>query len=321
MRGKIDIKDNKILFALDKDSRIGLPELARQVGLSKEVVFHRLNKLVKKDIILRFHTVSASYRLGLIAFKVYLRLQDISKREYEGIERYLIACDDVFWVASCKGRWDLMFGVWARSIEDFFKIHDAILDRFSKHIQEKELSIGRRTVQYNRRWMYYDQLEPVEFDFGENEPSAKLDEEDHKILNILVDDSRTKIVEMAKKTGISSDMVSYRIRKMEQDRIIRGYKCLFNAKELGYVTCKSFVFFKNINEEKKRAFLEYFKMVPQSINVVTTFAPWDLELMFEVDDFEQFYVIMEDIKERFKDIVKFYESVLITSEPKQVFIK
>ena len=317
---KIDLKDKKILFELDKNSRISISDLARKVRLSKEVVFHRLNKLVENKIILKFHTVSASYRFGLVAYKVYLKLQDISVEEYNELQKYLLQKNDVFWIGNSKGKWDLMFGVWATNIEQFFKVHDEILEKYSKYIQEKELSIGRKTLQYNRRWIYSDNTHPQEFDFGENESMINLDKDDKKILDMLVSNSRIKIVDIASQTKLSTDVVAYRIKKMEKEKIIRGYKCLFNAKELGYVTCKSFIFFKNITEEKKKTFLEYFKQIPQSVNAVITFAPWDAELMFEVDNFEHFYDIMEDIKEKFKEIIKYYESALITSEPKQSFM-
>ena len=213
-----------------------------------------------------------------------------------------------------------MFGVLAANIEEFFKIHDGLMDRFSIYVQEKEFSISRRSLQFNRRWFYDDKSAVSVFDFGEKDPKIDLDPQSKKVLDILAQNSRTKIVDIASKSGLSNDVVSYTIKRMEREGMIKGYKCLLNPSKLGFVTCKSFVYFKNINEVKKAAFVEYTKMIPQCINIVITFAPWDLEIMFEVDNFEHFYTIMEDIKERFKDIVKLYNGLLITSEPKQVFV-
>jgi Lrp/AsnC family leucine-responsive transcriptional regulator len=318
---KLDIKDKKILYELDKNSRISLTDLAKKLKTSKEVVHYRINNLVKKKIILKFHTVPSSYRFGMVAYKVYLRLQDISKEKYDELISYLLKDKDVFWIGVSRGRWDLMFGVWAKNIEQFFKIHDQLLEKFSRYLQEKELSIGRESLQYNRRWMYYDTLTPTEFNFGEKDSQIILDEEDNKILDKIVNNSREKIINISSKTKISPDMVSYRIKKMEKEKIIRGYKCLLNSSELGFVTCKAFVFFKNINEQKKAEFINYCKMLPNTINIVITFAPWDLEIMFETKDYESYLKIMDDVKEKFKDIIRFYDSVIITSEPKQVFMK
>lgn len=317
---KLDLKDKKILFELDKNSRASLPEIAKKVRLSKEVVFHRINRLVDEEVILKFHTVPASYRFGITAYKIYLRLSNISKESFDEFIDYLIKNKEVFWIGTCKGRWDLMFGIWARTIEDFFMIHDKILDKFSKYIQDKELSISRENLQYNRRWFFYDTLDPVEFNFGEKEEKVELDGKDRQILDLLTDNSRMKLVDISGRLRLSPKVVAYRVKEMEKKGIIKGYKLLLNPSLMGFCTCKAFVYFKNINEEKKKEFIEHCKRLPNMINIVVTFAPWDLEMMFETKTYEEYFEIMDDVKERFKGIIKIYDSVLISSEPKQRFL-
>ncbi len=318
---KLDLRDKKILFELDKNSRISLSELARKLKTSKEVVHYRLNNLIKNKIILKFHTVPATYRFGLTAYKVYLRLSDYSEQDYNELINYLLSNQDVFWVGVCKGVWDLIFGIWAKNLEEFFKIHDEILHRFSRFIQEKELSISRESFQYNRRWMYNDNSPIIEFNFGEKEEKIELDKKDKAILDELVSDSRKSIVDISRITKLSVDIVRYRIRTMEKEGIIKGYKCLLNPYKVGFTTCKAFVFFKNISEDKKKEFIDYCKFLDNTVNIITTFAPWDLEIMFETKSYEEYFKIMDDIKEKFNNIVKFYESMMITSEPKQRFSK
>ena len=93
---------------------------------------------------------------------------------------------------------------------------------------------------------------------------------------------------------------------MKKEGIIKGYKILLNPSLMGFSTCKAFVFFKNINETKKKEFIEYCKRLPNTINIVITFAPWDLEIMFETKTYEDYFKIMDDVKERFKNIIKIY---------------
>jgi DNA-binding Lrp family transcriptional regulator len=318
---KLDLRDKKLLFELDKNSRLNLSELAKKLKTSKEVIHYRLNNLINNKIILRFHTVPATYRFGLTAYKVYLRLSDYSDEDYKKMIAFLNAHEDVFWIGICKGRWDLIFGIWARSLEEFFQIHDSILHKFSKFIQEKELSISRENFQYNRRWMHDDKTPIIDFNFGEKEEKIILDEKDKKILDELVSDSRKSIVDIAYKTKLSIDIVRYRIKAMEKENIIKGYKCLLNPSKVGFTTCKAFVFFKNITDSKKKEFINHCKHNNNTINIITTFAPWDLEIMFETQNYEEYFKIMDDIKNKFNDIIRFYESLMITGEPKQVFAK
>lgn len=318
---KLDLRDKKLLFELDKNSRISLSELAKKLKTSKEVVHYRLNNLLENKIILKFHTVPATYRFGLTAYKVYLRLSDYSDEDYKKMIEFLSKHKDVFWIGICKGRWDLIFGIWARNLEDFFQIHDSILQKFSRFIQEKELSISRENFQYNRRWMYNDNSPVIDFNFGEKEQKIDLDEKDKMILDELVQNSRISIVDISEKTKLSVDVIRYRIKAMEKEGIIKGYKCLLNPSKVGFTTCKAFVFFKNISEKKKSEFIDYCRHLSNSINIITTFAPWDLEIMFETQSYEEYFRIMDNIKNKFNDIIRFYESLMITAEPKQVFAK
>ena len=317
----LDLRDRKILFELDKNSRISLTELAKKLKTSKEVIHYRINNLIKEKIILKFHTVPSTYRFGLTAYKVYLRLSDSSDEDLKKLIDYLITNKDVFWIGVCKGRWDLIFGIWAANLEEFFQSHDSILNKFSKFIQEKELSVSRENIQFNRRWLYDDNNRIIEFNFGEKEPKIELDAKDKKIIDELTKDSRKSIVAIAEDTGLSLDTVRYRIKSMERDGIIKGYKCLLNPNKLGFTTCKAFIFFKDITDEKKREFINWCKNLKNTINIVTTFAPWDIEMEFETSDYEEFFSVMDEIKNKFNDIIRYYESAMILSEPKQVFTR
>ena len=67
---KIDIKDRKILYQLDLDSRQSFRSIGRKVGLSKDVVISRVKKLQDKGIIIKFYTRFDNSKLGLIAMRV-----------------------------------------------------------------------------------------------------------------------------------------------------------------------------------------------------------------------------------------------------------
>jgi len=320
MAEKLDLKDKKILFELDKNSRISLSELAKKVRLSKEVVFHRINNLVKRGFILRFQTVISTYRLGYQSYKIYFKLQNLTKEIRSQIQDFFMKNEMVYWIGNCQGRWDLIIAYWAKTISDFGLFEDEILNKFSNYIQEKEISISRKSIQYNRRWFYYDKIEPIETTFGEELEEIKLKKIDLEILRYLANNARIKIIDLAKKLNVSITVIRYRLKQLEKNKVILGYKYALNPKLLGYETCKAFIFFKNITDEKRKALINYCKLNPNVINIVLTIGPWDMEIEFEVKNFDEYYRIMNDVQEKYNDIIKSYESVLFSSEPKQSFV-
>jgi DNA-binding Lrp family transcriptional regulator len=61
-----------------------------------------------------------------------------------------------------------------------------------------------------------------------------LSETDVKILQVLLEDARFSSRQIAKKVGVSVGTVLSRIKKMEDDGLIRGYSVLINHEKLGY---------------------------------------------------------------------------------------
>jgi Lrp/AsnC family transcriptional regulator for asnA, asnC and gidA len=62
----------------------------------------------------------------------------------------------------------------------------------------------------------------------------KLDDTDHQILNMLIDNTRTPFTDIAKKLDISAGTVHVRVKKMEESGIIVGSSLTLNYKKLGY---------------------------------------------------------------------------------------
>ncbi|MBS7632381.1 Lrp/AsnC family transcriptional regulator [Candidatus Bathyarchaeota archaeon] len=62
----------------------------------------------------------------------------------------------------------------------------------------------------------------------------QLDETDLKILDALIQDSRLSSRQIAKKCGISIGTVLSRIRRLEDDGVIKAYSALLDHEKLGY---------------------------------------------------------------------------------------
>ena len=62
----------------------------------------------------------------------------------------------------------------------------------------------------------------------------KLDEVDHQILDMLIDNTRTPFTDIAKKMNISAGTVHVRVKKMEDAGIITGSSLQVDYNKLGY---------------------------------------------------------------------------------------
>ena len=62
----------------------------------------------------------------------------------------------------------------------------------------------------------------------------KLDETDHKILDMLIENTRTPFTDIAKNLDISAGTVHVRVKKMEESGIIIGSSLTLDYEKLGY---------------------------------------------------------------------------------------
>ncbi|MBT0670877.1 Lrp/AsnC family transcriptional regulator [Novosphingobium profundi] len=60
-----------------------------------------------------------------------------------------------------------------------------------------------------------------------------IDEFDRKILGALQEDARMPVAQVAERTALSATPVSRRIRKLEEDGVIRGYQPVLDPRKLG----------------------------------------------------------------------------------------
>ena len=84
---KLDKKDYKILFELDRNSRQSINDLAKRTALSRDIISYRIKQLEKGGIIQKYITIIDFTKFGLQAIRLYLKLQNITPEIEQRIVR------------------------------------------------------------------------------------------------------------------------------------------------------------------------------------------------------------------------------------------
>ena len=79
----------------------------------------------------------------------------------------------------------------------------------------------------------------------------KLDDIDHKILDMLIENTRTPFTDIAKKLVISAGTVHVRVKKMEQMGLIKGSSLILDYDKLGYTFIAYVVLYVNNSSQIK----------------------------------------------------------------------
>ncbi len=318
---KLDLKDKKILFELDSDCRQPFSKIARKVGLSTEVVNYRIKKLEQDKIITQYQIVVDLSKLKVVQFKLLLSFQHMNSNKLNNIIKELKSNKSVKWVASCNGNWELLISCEVLKLEEIEPLKNQILSLFENSINHKALSIAVGAEVYDRTFLLESKHSRNRVRMlvsGDKE--AKLDEIDMKILKQLSENARKPIVDIAYDLKVNERVVNYRIRQLVKREVITGFRIAINYEKLGIHFFKTFIHLDNPKESRIEALIDYFRNNKNVIHNVNVLGNWDIEPEFEVYSENEFNIILNDMKDKFSDIIKSIDIITISKEHKFVYL-
>ena len=311
----LDLKDWKILLELDLDSRQSLQSIGKKVGLSKEVVNYRIKKLLEEGIITNFFTRIDSSKIGVLAFRTFLRLYNLTPDKERDLIDYILANEKVGWCVSVDGNWDLNFIYWADSIADFSDFLRIFLSKYGGYIESKWISVFDRYVQFPKLFLLKDRKfdNVPEFPCGRSE-KIEFDKKDIKILSILASNSRAPTVEIAKRAGISARAISERIKRLKKLGVIQGFGISLDLAKIGFDYFKLHLNFKWFDKKRFEDLRAFCKYNPYIIYTNELIGGADLELDINISGKENYRRLLDEIRYKFSDLVRNFESLQYIGE-------
>lgn len=94
------------------------------------------------------------------------------------------------------------------------------------------------------------------------------------------------------------------------------HRIFFNLPLFNFLFCKAIITFKNLTREKYKQFLTYVGQLPNLTYAIDCIGSWDIELDFEMENFNKFHQIMLDIRDKFSGIIKHYDFAIVLNEDK-----
>lgn len=315
----LDLKNRKIMYELDVNSRQSFHEIAKKAGLSKDSVIYRIEKLREKGIIKRFHTVIDVGKLGFISFRLYLKLRNVNPKKEKDIIDFLKKQEEITWLVSIDGDYDIGCWILSKNIKGANDVWKRILKKYGNFIDRRNLTIFTR-VSYFPRVYILDRKKNVDEYVFITEPSVvKLDKMDLQILKMIAGNARIPVIEIAEKLNITPKTVSARIKQLEKNKVIIGYRTMFDLEKINEQYFKLFIRTQNITEEKEIKFREFIIQHPRIIYDNEVLGGEDFEIEVQVESLKQLREFVNELKEKFSDIIKEYKTLMFYKEHKYVF--
>lgn len=307
---KLDLKDRKILFELDFNARIPYTQLAKKVGLSKQGAEYKVNNLIKKGVIKGFYPVINVPKLGYIYCRLLITLQNVTPHKFQEIVHHLEQHHKVFWLFKMQGVYDLLIVIWAKSITEIRQFGDELDYQFGPHIKRKTETIATDVIHLQHRYLLGNK-ESKEIHIKETPERIEIDSIDQTILRSLCQNGRIPLVEIASQVKESAKVVAYRIKKMEQQKLIEGYRPILDHNLMGYTYYKVFITLHNQNKEAVTKLKQHLKMNPLVIYLVEGIGiPGDIDLELMARSNQELFQFIDELKFTFPALIGEYQTVL-----------
>ena len=306
---KIDLKDRKILYQLDINSRQSLSQIGKKVGLPKNVVAYRINKLQEKGVINNFYTVIDSFKLGYMSFRIYLTYQYTTPEIQKEIVEYFKNNKDTWWFGSFEGRFDLAVIMWVRDLNEFYSFWKETLKRYRYYFQEQVFSLYVQIYLYRYSYLL-EQFNPTDrekYEITGGGRKVKYDDLDLSILKLISEQARMPVTEIAIKLNTTPTVVNYRINKLIKADVIQGFRVNLDISKLGFKWFKVDIDLRDYRQRDK--IISFMKSNPYLIIVDESAGVTDLEFEFHLKSLNQLHQIMEEINIKFPNVVKNYKYI------------
>lgn len=309
-------KDKRLLHELDFGARQSAAQIAKKIGVSKAVANYRIKRLEEEGIIKGYYPVLDLAKIGYAFFRVLLRFQNLSPEKEEEIIEHIRKHPSLAWLATLEGGWDVVLVLWAKNTYEFKKDCDRLLGGLAHHIREKYVTVATKIHHFKRNYLYdtkdYDNLV-----FGDYEHRKQLDSIDYDLLLEIFKNARVPLVQVAHKLGMTANAVSYRLKNLEKEGIILGYRASIDVKKLGYQSFKVFLYTENLTEQNKASLIEYLQLYPNAVYVTEAIGKSDFEFEVHLENNTELYQFMKNMRSEFQGIIADYE-IILTYEEHQI---
>lgn len=296
---KLDLKDRKILYQLDANSRQSNAEIAKKVRLSKDAVGYRIKKLEKNGVIRGYRAIIDSSRLGYLFYRVFFNLMDIQPDKLKDLIEFLKKQNNVWWLGRFDGEWNFGFFIWTKTNKEFNQFYYQFGSGFRKHIKDRLICSVVSYKNMNRKYLLNEKQELQLTSIGDGK-KEEFDQTDLEILSFLAKNARVRLIDIAHELRVDSMTIHHRIKKLEKRGIIQGYKLDINVRLLKrdfYAVKINLKEFSRLKEIKN-----YILTIPEVTATTEAIGSYDVEFDLEVESSEQYFKIIENLENKFDSI-------------------
>ena len=314
----LDKKDKKILYELDRNARQSLTRIGKKVGLPKNVVSYRIKRLEQTGVIKNYYASVDASRLGYFSIRFYLSFQNTAPKIENEIMDYFVNNSNTWWVASAEPLYDATIIIWVKDIKDFYNFWEETLTKYGLYFQKSFHSIYVQAVHYKYEYLLSRKAKQDKPDLIGGNKEITIDKLEMKILQLLANNARMPITEIAEKLSSTVKIVQYRLKKLLEQKIIIGFRANIDFTKLEFQNYRLNLYLSDYSQKKKIE--SYITQSPYLVYINRAIGHADLEYELHFKTLEELHTFIDDVKNKFPESIRSYDYFIFKKVHKEQFM-
>lgn len=307
----MDLIDKKILCELDLNCRTPLSKIAKKLRIGRNVLDYRIKKLEKEKLITSYICSISLSKFGYKSYKIYCKMHSLSQIKEKELIEFLKNQSSVIHLIKTEGSFDYAFVVGYKNILDLDLFLTNFRTKFNNLLQDYFVSI----IVYSKifklqKLLLGEKQEILKFDrYGNEQKEIALDEKDKKILLVLSKEANISLIDLSKKTGLSLDIVKYRLKFLTQD-VVSSYRAIIDMNKLDYFHYVLMLKIRNASNSEEQELISSISSKKNVMYFTKRIGHFDYEINFAIKDINDLNLFISEIKSQFGSIIDSYELIL-----------
>jgi Lrp/AsnC family leucine-responsive transcriptional regulator len=307
-----DKQTGKLLYLLDCNSRASLKTLAAQLKIPETTAGYRLRTIFKDGIIQRAYPVFNPGLVGMSIHKIMLKLHKVDEKEIRAITTFIASIPIVNWVARFDGHYDVGCTVLVRHVGQVSEFLNQIRQKFSRQIRQLSYAVNLKAEFFPRDYLIRDARRGTHnatyTSFAAHNRTITLDEIDWGILRALALDARTTAAEIAPSLAVTPETISRRLRKLEQNRVITGYRLAINHEAINRISYYLLLSLNFASTEKVNQLISFLRSHANIVYIIEMLGEWDFDVSIECKDIPEYRSFLVTLLKNYADVIKDIQS-------------
>lgn len=307
----MDIIDKKISCILEENCRTPISQIARKLRINRNSVTYRINNLKKKGIIKKYLTSINLGKLGYNTYKIYFQIQN-PHLELDLIN-YLKEKKEIIHLIKLEGEYNLSCVIVTKNVVELDLFLMEIKTKFEKVIKDLHVSIIVYSKVFKFEKLLLDKKNAhIKIDkYSSEEKEVKLDEIDKTILQALSQNADLSYTELMKKTGLTLDIIKYRMKKLKEN-IIESFRVLFDLNKFGYFHYRILLNTNQMTKGDEQKLLTWSTMKKNILYCTKRIGAYDFELNVAITDINDLKKFMNELQLEFSEKINNYSTILVS---------